>query len=414
MAERTDQRRRQRLRTGLVSLVVVLVATALGVHTSSSAAPTAAVARAAASAPAGPVGTGGARAIPLDFGVAYGDTLPFDSDQQLDSALNDAVTLGATWVRTDLSWEDIQPDGPGSYDWQRFDRVVEAARARGLNVLPTIGYTPPWERSPDCSSGQNCAPVDPNAFAAFARTAAARYAPMGVHTWEIWNEPNIPFWGPKPDPEAYTALLRVTAKAIRAVDPKAFLLMGGLAAVSTDAKINYVSATDFLAAVSKLGANRLVNAISYHPYTYPYLPSATTSFGTAFQRISSYGSVNLEAVLTKYGTPNLPVWITETGAPTNGPGAAADGTTIPPNATDVTEAFQAEIATDTVKAAAANPYVGAVFWFSDQDTGTPAQKASRSLFYGLRRYDGTEKPAFTAFKNAIAAYEKSQLPAPAP
>jgi len=410
MAERTDERQRLRLRTGLVSLVFVLVATALGVHASSSDAPTAPGAKAAASAPAGLVGTGGARSIPLDFGVAYGDTLPFDSDQKLDSALNDAVTLGATWVRADLSWEDIQPDGPGTYDWQRFDRVVEAARARGLSVLPTISYTPPWERSPDCANGQSCAPVDPNAFATFARTAAARYAPMGVHTWEIWNEPNIPFWGPKPDPAAYTALLRVTAKAIRSVDPKAFLLMGGLAAVSTDPKINYVSATDFLAAVSKLGANRLVNAISYHPYTYPYLPTATTSFGTAFQRISSYGSVNLEAVLTKYGTPNLPVWVTETGAPTNGPGAAADGTTIPPNATDVTEGFQAEIATATVKAAAANPYVGAVFWFSDQDTGTPAQKNYRSLFYGLRRYDGTEKPAFTALKNAIAAYEKSLQP----
>ena len=366
----------------------------------------AAAASSAAAGPAAPTPVGPVRA-PLGIGIAYGDTLPFLSDKALGSALDDAVAVGAKWVRADLSWEDVQPDSPSLYQWDRFDRVVKAARSRGLQVLAVVAYTPPWARSAACGTSQSCAPADPAAFAAFAAKAAARYTPLGVRTWEIWNEPNINFWRPAPDPIAYTRLLRLTTTAIRQVDPKATLLMGGLAAVSTNAKKHYVSQSTFLAEVSKLGANRMVDAISYHPYTYPYLPSAKTNFGTAYEKVSATTG-NLVAILQKYGTPNLPVWITETGAPTNGPGAASDGVTIPPDTTHVTEGFQAAIAADTIPASAANPHIAAVFWFTDQDSGS--DKQLRSKFFGLRRLDGTAKPAFAAFKNAVAAYEASLKP----
>ena len=402
--------KRQRMTTALVALVVTAAATIVGVLASSSsssgAAPvSAAAAPTKAAVSAAPVPKVGQ----LSFGIAYGDTLLFDDDQDLASALDDAVTVGAHWVRLDLSWEDIQPDEPYEYQWQRFDRVVKAARARGLNLLPTIAYTPKWARQSSCHAGQSCPPADQAAFAAFAKQAVARYTPMGITTWEIWNEPNISdFWQPAPSPAAYDNLLKLTTTAIRSVNPKAYLLMGGLAAVGTDAKIGYMSQTDFLTAVSKLGANKLVNAISYHPYTYPYLPTDDTAFGTAFQRISTYSSDNLVAVLDKYGTPNEPVWITETGAPTSGPGAAASATSIPSGATHVTDAFQAQIATASVTAAGNNPHVAALFWFSDKDSGTSSQTQYRSKFYGLRNYDGTPKPAFTAFEKAITAYEQKR------
>ena len=393
--------------TALVAIVVTAAATVVGVLSGSSSGTQAgggAVPKATAVSTAPLPGAG-----QLSFGIAYGDTLLFDDDQDLASALDDAVTLGAHWVRLDLSWEDIQPDEPDSYQWQRFDRVVAAARARGLNLLPTIAYTPKWARQADCHAGQSCPPADPAAFAAFAGMAAERYAPMGVSVWEIWNEPNISdFWEPAPDPVAYDTLLRLTAAAIRGVEPKAYLLMGGLAAVGTDPKIDFMSQTDFLTAVSELGANKLVNAISYHPYSYPYLPTDDTSFGTAFQRISTYSSDNLVAVLDRYGTPDEPIWITETGAPTNGPGAVADGTTVPPGATHVTDALQARIAAASVTAAGNNPHVAALFWFTDKDSGTAAQKGYRSKFYGLREYDGTPKPAFAALQQAIAAYQRKR------
>jgi hypothetical protein len=348
--------------------------------------------------------TGSASRPGLKIGVAYGDTLPFLSDQDVAAALDDAVALGANWVRADLSWEDIQPDSSDRYQWSRFDRVAEAAHKRGLNILAVIGYTPPWARPSTCRNDQACAPADPAAFAAFARKAAARYSAMGVHTWEIWNEENILFWKPKPDPVGYTRLLKLTAAAVRSADAQATVVMGGLAAVSADSKAPRIPQDQFLAAVARLGGTRVVDAVAYHPYTYPYLPSARTGFGTAFEKISSTRD-SLVSVLTEYGTPALPIWLTETGAPTNGPGVASDGVQIPPDTTHVTEAFQAAIAADTVSAAAANPHVVAVFWYSDRDTGT--DPAEDWKYFGLRRTDGTPKPSFPALKNAITAYEKS-------
>ncbi|MEY9839949.1 cellulase family glycosylhydrolase [Streptacidiphilus sp. EB103A] len=336
----------------------------------------------------------------LRLGIAYGDTLVRMSHADLAASLDDAVAVGARWVRADLSWDDIQSDAPNRYDWQLFDRVVDAAAARDLSVLPVLAYTPTWARSPGCTSDK-CRPADPAAFAAFAAAAAQRYAPRGVHTWEVWNEPNLSgFWQPAPDPAAYTTLLRATSRALRSADPSAYVILGGLAATRTGG--GAISQTEFLAAVSALGGNRLVDAVGYHPYTYPYLAGAATSWGTAWERIDRTRT-SLRSVLSANGTPDLPVWVTETGAPTGGPGEPSDGrpSTIGPTTTHVTEARQAAIAADAVRTAAADPGVGALFWYSDRDLGT--DPSSNENFYGLRRADGSAKPAFGALRGAVAA-----------
>ncbi|MGI5376044.1 cellulase family glycosylhydrolase [Streptomyces sp. CA-251387] len=340
---------------------------------------------------------------PLQLGIAYGHRLVWMSDDDLGVALDEAVDVGARWVRADLSWENTQPDAPDQYRWNRFDRVVTEAAERDLTVLPVLAYTPKWARHPGCASDK-CHPADPEQFATFAAAAAARYAPSGIHTWEIWNEPNLgSFWKPEPDAAAYTALLRATSKALRRQDPSAYVILGGLAAVH--AKRGRIPQTDFLAAVSAHGGNRLVDAVGYHPYTYPYLASAKTWWGTPWERIDSTPD-SLESVLSAYGTPGLPVWITEFGAPTNGPGAASDGRpeTIDATTTHVTEQRQAEIAADVVRTASATPHVDALFWHTERDLDTDT--SSRENFFGLRRADGSAKPALDALRKAIAALDR--------
>jgi hypothetical protein len=108
-------------------------------------------------------------------------------------------------------------------------------------------------------------------------------------------------------------------------------------------------------------------------------------------------------VLRAFGTPDLPVWITEVGAPTDGPGAASNGepSTITATTTHVTEVRQAQIAVDAVRTAAADPGVSALMWYSDRDLSN--DRSSNENFYGLRRADGTAKPAFALLHDAIAA-----------
>jgi len=153
----------------------------------------------------------------MKVGFSYGETLSGLSPAALAAELDDSAALGARWIRADLAWDDVQPLSATSYDWSRFDRIVAAATARQLTVLPIISYTPAWARPAGCTTDK-CAPARPAKFAAFARAAALRYSPQGVHTWEIWNEPNISFfWQPAADPAAYARLVEPTAAAIRAL-----------------------------------------------------------------------------------------------------------------------------------------------------------------------------------------------------
>jgi hypothetical protein len=302
----------------------------------------------------------------LHLGIAYGDTLTWLSDDDLADTLDDAVALGIRWVRGDLSWKNIQPDSPDAYEWERFDRVVDAAQERGLAVLPIVTYTPPWARPAGCSS-EKCAPADVDQFAAFAGAAASRYP--GIKTWEIWNEPNyINFWKPKPDPLAYANLLKLTAASIRKSNPAATVLIGGLANVNSSQ--GGMTPQDFLAVLVRSGATLGVGGLGLH---YPNLARLQT----------------IRSIFTSAGLPELPIWITEYGAPTGGEDSLA-----------VTEERQAEIAADAVEKAAADPGVAALIWHTYHDSGSDPDDSESH--YGLRRADGSKKPAYDAFQHAIA------------
>jgi hypothetical protein len=172
------------------------------------------------------------------------------------------------------------------------------------------------------------------------------------------------------------------------VQPHAFIILGGLAAVPTDPKANYMSAYDFIAAVGKLGGTHYINAVGFHPYSLPVMPGSATDFAN----ISST-PYNLVEALAQSGTPNVAIWLTETGAPVAAAGSDPDATKA---ATKQAEQLQAAYATNLVQTVAANPNVSADFWYADQDD------PQHDLFFGLRRSNGTYRPSFDALKTAIA------------
>ena len=333
---------------------------------------------------------------PTQFGVSYGERLSRMSVADMNAALDDATRLGVTWIRMDFSWTSLQPDGPSSYSWGPVDRVVKAAHARGLHVLPILTWTPAWARSIGCLKF-SCPPRRASQFATFAKAAVTRYKGRGVHTWEIWNEPNLAGFWPHPDPARYATLLTATFRAIRSVDPRATVLHGGLSALERRAPS--IGPRQFLRAVCKAGACRSMSGVSYHPYTYPYLAS-TYGADSAWSKISQTPT-SLHSILAGFGFPRKRIWVTEYGAPTKGVGTAANNLrTILPTTTHVTEAWQAVLATDVVGQAVRNPQVRALFWYTNQDlTNTSLRESS----FGLKRLDGTHKPAWGAYASAVRA-----------
>jgi hypothetical protein len=319
-----------------------------------------------------------ASATSLRIGIAYpGDSLERMSAEELDAVLDDAVSIGARWIRTGMLWSDIQPDSADSSDWGGFDRVTAAAWRRGLAVLPVIIYTPAWARAAGCLS-YNCAPAHAEQFAAFAGEAAARYP--RIDTWEIWNEPNTHgAWKPNADASAYGELLTATVRTIRMSDPADQILIGGLSITGG------VTPQQFLATLVDGGATTGIDGVGLHPYTYPNVASQRGPWVSP-REAADTGLQSLRSIFTRAGLPALPIWITEYGAPTGGSGDP------------VTEARQAEIATDAVRTAAADDGVAALFWYTYRDWDDPGDPGS---YYGLLRSDRTKKPAYETFRHAI-------------
>jgi len=177
------------------------------------------------------------------------------------------------------------------------------------------------------------------------------------------------------------------------------VISGGLSPAATGN--GNISQLDFLTAFCQMGGAGRVDAVSYHPYSYPVLPGYNASWN-AWAQIATT-TTSFRSVLGSYGAGDKPLWLTEYGAPTNGPGAGATMANLNlANSPDhVDEALQAQMATDSVALAKSSTYIGALFWYSYSDLGT--NPSTIENFFGLRRADGTAKAAWNALRQAIIA-----------
>ncbi len=283
---------------------------------------------------------------------------------------------GATWVRLDLDWSWVERTR-GAPDWDATDTAVGLARDAGLRVLLLVAYTPSWARLE--GTDDKTPPTDPADLAAFAGRAVERYGDT-VDAWEVWNEPNLDaFWRPRPDPDAYARLLVETTAAIRAVDPDAFVLSGGLAPAADTVDGAEWEPERFLAAVAATGALDDVDAVGIHPYSFPALPDGDEPWNL-FGRLPALADLAVD----RAGRA-LPLWLTEYGFPTGDHPRA------------VTEQVQAEGIVAAIVAAQATPGIGPLFVYADRDRDEEADPGG----FGVRAVDGAPKPAWLAIREAV-------------
>jgi hypothetical protein len=214
------------------------------------------------------------------FGVATGGTLPYFSSTAMATALDGYQAMGAGWARVDFHWVTMEPT-KGTYDWSHFDAVVDAANARGIKILGVIGFTPGWARPSTCTGSDKCAPANPQDYGNFVKVAVAHYAAKGVHTWELWNEPNLgAFWKPAPNAAQYTAVLKAGYTAAKQSDPSAFVLNGGLGlygAYWSTSSSTGINPQKFLEQMYANGAHGYFDAVAFHPYVLDNSINPTTN-----------------------------------------------------------------------------------------------------------------------------------------
>jgi hypothetical protein len=333
-----------------------------------------------------PAPTPGASQNPR-FGFAAGGGLQNLSAGDLSRYLDGAQAAHTGWIRIDINWNVIQYEGRTSYNWVAFDNLVKAVTARGMRVLAGILYTPPWARA--AGTGGNYPPTNIQDYADFVRTAVARYATMGVHAYEVWNEPNIvSFWAPGPDPARYTQLLKLAYQAIKASDPSATVVSAGLSPYGSygQGDAQHLNPVSFLERMYQSGAAGSFDAVGWHPYNYPY---GLGFYGWSAWSQMSETTPSARSIMTANGDGAKQVWLTEFGAPT--------GSTT----RDMTEAAQAQLLTDSFAKLKSWSWAGPGFFYSYRDNGT--NKSDVEQNFGILHFDWSPKPSYSAFQAAAAA-----------
>jgi hypothetical protein len=329
---------------------------------------------------------------PADFYGVVPQTTIFGSDvERMGTAKVGVMRIIMNWSAIDQTAAD------GDNDWTGTDALMLEAAKNGIELQPFIFGTPAWVAQgldhQNCTSDK-CniyAPKSAEALAAwqkFVGEAVARYGPGGdfwtlnpqvtpdpITDWQAWNEMNSKsFYAPKPSPKLYEKLLKAFSVGVRAQDPSANVLLGGMAQLAGSHKA--IPGDEFLEELYGIkGASKLFDGVAIHPY------------GGTVGKVSGQTELFTD-VIKKAHDKKVGLWVTEIGA-----GSDTGGSSL-----NKGKKGQATLLTDTYKyfAKVRNKYnVQAVDWFSWQDSQTSICAWCSSS--GLVTTTGTAKKSLDAF-----------------
>lgn len=286
--------------------------------------------------------------------------------------------LGATWVRAHSA---VYPNLNHAEfrDFRAADAWVRTVQAEGLSPLMMVS---PWPGNQ--TAAHTASYVAPDGYPDWVTRVVERYdgdgvddmpgLTSGLNHWEIDNEPDLKnsnvARGSTVDPETfctppeYLAVVRDTAAAIRAANPQAVVLSGGLYRPHTERGAAYLDA------LVEGGLLDHVDVISTHTY------------------FDGPGTEKLERGLTwtRERVGDHPIWLTETSV-------ASDG-----SKRWMTPEWQAEMVL-RVHAAAMVHGVEVVFWHTLADPPVaPEHGISRHSLLRATPQGFEDKPAAAAYR----------------
>jgi len=310
--------------------------------------------------------------------------------------VSDAYAVGATGalhVRVDFhlvhdtSWTSAEY---GAYDAavQAFCGVhVDVLGLVGPGVVSPVNSTAAWIANNHERAGGDGDNPFIQQFAARVLDLVGRYHGC-VHTWELWNEPNVGdagMTGTYIYPSTFAALLAATYARVKGAYPDVTLVSGGILSVDEGGRSNarnsgadYLRQTYYMGLQAAhtwdtvraaFGANPL-DAIGQHLYL--------DQGGLVYTRHIVDAYRYMHDAYAAFGDGAKPIYMTE--------GAWSTGTVSP-----ATQALNLDMLYSMSENPAV-PYVARAYWYLLRDGGSP------DLSYGLETTDGRPKPAYARFQ----------------
>lgn len=309
--------------------------------------------------------------------IGAGD-LTYKTTAWVDARLDEIVALGAKWLRTDANWSWIEGT-QGTFDWYWTDYVVSAANARGLKVLFVAGTIPTWARP--AGQPEVYGIVDATArgrFNTFLTALVGRYAPLGVHHYELWNEPNHPPFWTTPNAALYTQMVQSSYPVIKAADPISTVLLGGTAWTSAPG----ILTASWYTQLYSNGIKGYFDAANMHTYQDP-AAATTGSYDTGETALVP----TIRATMNANGDNNKPIWATEYGAPTGGTNS-------------VTQTVQRDMMA-AGRTLFRNREAGPIFIYSMRDRQDVGATTEREDYFGITTTTAARKLAYTEWASWI-------------
>jgi len=300
-----------------------------------------------------------------------------DTTAEKQAEMNDVVDLGAGWVKGDFNWPSIERTR-GRFTWDATDTIVNLANSRGLRVMAGITSTPGW--------AGNGLPTNNADYGAFAGAVARRYAPRGVHTYEIWNEANLR--GPWPAPGApdigkYTGMLKAAYVAIHQADPQATVITSGTAPAGDVAGYSWRPST-FVRGIYDHGGGGYFDAVGMHPHTTPSPANTEQAWNPIVQARDE-----VYPLMRSRGDGGKKIWATEAGFTTSG-------------SVGVSESLQGSRLIGLVQTWLSYPWAGPLFLYQLNDGGS--DPSNWHDHFGLLRTDGSRKPAYAQLRSYLRSH----------
>ena len=306
---------------------------------------------------------------------------------------------GMESARLPVFWAAMQPTQGGPIDFSLTDRLIGAAAARGLRVLPNVERTPDWAAQRPGTAYNASPPRDPATYAAFLTALVHRYGPGGdywrahpgaravpIREYQIWNEPGQPYYWASGQPFArgYVRLLAAARAAIKAADRGAKVVLAGL-----NSGTGFRSWTD-LGKIYAAGGGRLFDVAAQNPFSL-----RTANVVRSVRRFRD--------VMARHGDRRKPLLLTELSWP------SAKGKTRTRYGFEVSERDQAGRIREAVPLLArlrTQLHLAGIFWFTWL---SPPLGSDQPFDYsGLRRQSGSgivSKPALAAWRGAARSLE---------
>jgi hypothetical protein len=283
---------------------------------------------------------------PVSAAPVYGINFISEAEHLADEQqYANAVSTGAAWNRFPLYWFFIE-QSPNSFNWSNQDAAVAGDVAHGLKTDAILLGTPsfyttlqpedidlsrPDRKGPFAMDAAAAAAPEglyepiftdgtdlpgpgkqinsANVWARFVYLAVQRYKPggtlaqangwpadAGVTHWEIWNEPDLPWFWDSSLPD-YARLLKVAYLTIRQADSSAKVMVGGLA--------NFLQPNYYQGILEIYDSDSLAP-----PFNYFHDILATHNYFQSWESWYYVYSARLDMLSRGF---DKPVWLNETG-----------------------------------------------------------------------------------------------------